>query len=144
MRSFLLITALITAIAGSASADQRQVAEVTVSPPSHTWILTFHTNGSVHAQYGSTPGDGASIPAGSFDFPALLDAVRRLESDEQLSTAQAAIRHEGQASTTAFYLRDDTLIRYLTESFRDDWRPDPGGDRFHQLLEDHPMFPEGT
>ena len=142
MRLLLPLILFLSLMSCSVADDTPEAQSVAVWTPSHAWLLTFKPDGSVHAQYGSTLGDGASVPAGTVDFLALLDDFKRLQTDERLKTAQVAIQYEGQTSTTAFSLRDDTLLRNMMNSFRNDWQPDPGGNRFHQLLKKYPLFSE--
>jgi hypothetical protein len=117
--------------------------EIIVHRLGRGWILTFHKDGRVHAQYGSTFGDGASVPRGTVTFDALLAAVGRLRVDKRVNeSTQVAIRRKGEASTTAFYISDDTLFRYLVASFRDKWQQDAGGTTFQELLTSHPIYSE--
>jgi hypothetical protein len=105
------------------------------------WIITFRPDGSVHTQYGAHAGDGASQPIGSVNFGALLKAVERLKSDKRVAgTSQVAVHRKGETTSTAFYLKDDTLFRYLITSFEDTWHPDLRGKRFGKLLELYPVY----
>ena len=134
----------IVARAGAASApagEDAQVLQVTVLI-GHGWIVDFYPDGRVHAQFGSLSGDGASVPAGSVRFDALLTAIGRLRVETRIDHGtQVAVLRAGETSVTAFYVSDDTLFRYLMTSLGDRWVQDPGGARFHELLKQHPMYP---
>lgn len=135
-----------------AVADEATVTEVSVVPQSeHFWFLKFLPDGSVHAQYGSNFGDNGWMPAGTVDFDALVRAIQRLRSDEPVEGGtQAALHEKGKQSATAFYLRDDTLLRYLVDAFQDQWRSglivdeaaEPAGSdsRFAELLRLRPIY----
>ena len=106
------------------------------------WIVDFHRDGRVHAQFGSLPGDGASVPEGTVGFDALLSTVQRLRVETKLAgVSQVAILRERETSTTAFYISDDTVLRSLIASLRDTWKQDAGGTRFHELLAQYPICP---
>lgn len=132
---------------GSAPQDTpalEQVVKITVLP-SHGWILDFYSDGRVHAQWGSLPGDGASVSEGTVRFEALLAAVRRLRVDTKVDGGtQVAIVEAREPSSTAFYVRDDTLFRFLVTSVSDKWVQDAGGTRFHELLKMHPIYPDDS
>ena len=118
-----------------------QVLKITVFSR-QGWILDFYPDGRVHAQWGSLPGDGASVPKGTVRFDALLAAIRRLRVEMKVNGGtQVAVVGEREPSTTAFYVSDDTLFRYLVASFSDKWTQDAGGTRFHELLKMHPIYP---
>jgi hypothetical protein len=112
---------------------------VHLSTPSG-WSIVFHRNGSVSAQYGSLPGDSATQPKGTVDFAALLKAVERLRSEHNTGGSQVGIHRKGTTSTTASYLKDDTLFRYLIASYSDTWKQTSFGDRFEELLKKNPIY----
>ena len=106
------------------------------------WIVDFYPDGRVHAQWGSLPGDGASTPKGTVRFDALLAALERLRVERRIDGGtQVAVLREQETTTTAFYVSDDTLFRYLVASFSDKWTQDEGGTRFQELLKMHPICP---
>ncbi len=117
-----------------------EAVDIKVFPGPGGWILEFFSDGSAHAHYGALPGDGASLPPGAVIFDALLDAVRRLRLEKEgRSDTQVAVRRKGSSTSSAFYVSDDTLFRYLVASFRGKWKPD--GPRFAQLLNSSPIYP---
>jgi hypothetical protein len=119
------------------------VQEIILSRVGKGWTIHFYPDGRAHAQYGSLPGDGASVPEGTVKFDALLAAVRRLRVEKRVNEdTQVAVRRKGETRTASFYVSDDTLFRYLVASFRGKWRPDQGGTRFHQILKSHPIYPD--
>ena len=106
------------------------------------WIVDFYPDGRVHAQWGSLPGDGASTPKGTVRFDALLAVLQRLRVERRSDGGtQVAVHRERETTATAFYVSDDTLLRYLVASFSDKWTQDEGGTRFHELLKMHPICP---
>jgi len=119
-----------------------EVVSIILHPHGLAWSITFRPNGSVHAQYGATLGDGASQAKGTVDFDALLQAVERLKIDKrQAKFSQVAVCRKGQTTVASFSLRDDTLFRYLIASFENTWMPDLHGlRRFGKLLESHPFY----
>ena len=142
----MLVVLLVGMVAdGGAASDptptSAQVLTITVFPR-QGWIVDFYADGRVHAQWGSLPGDGASVPKGAVRFDAFLAAVRRLRVEMKTGGGtQVAVLREREASTTAFYVSDDTLFRYLMASLSDKWTQDPGGTRFHELLKTYPFYP---
>ena len=139
---------LLSGIVANASAASNstgvspQAAQITVFTR-HGWIVDFYPDGRVHAQWGSLPGDGASVPEGTIRFDALLAAIRRLRVETKMDYGtQVAVLGVGETSTTAFYVSDDTLFRYLIASFSGKWKQDAGGTRFHELLKTHPIYPD--
>jgi len=123
-----------------ASAVDGQAVEIALTRLRAGWFIYFQPDGSVRATYGSGPG-GASQPKGSVDFDALLKAVKRLKSDKNTSGAtQDGIVRKGKTTFISFQLKDDTLFRYLIESFEDTWKADRAGMRFRELLDGHPIF----
>jgi hypothetical protein len=144
----LFLVVLLSGIVANVSAASNptgvspQVLQITVFAR-HGWIVDFYPDGRVHAQWGSLPGDGASVPAGTVRFDALLAAIRRLRVETKMDYGtQVALLGVGETSTTAFYVSDDTLFRYLMASFSGKWKQDPGGTRFHELLKIHPIYPD--
>jgi hypothetical protein len=128
-------------VASDPRREPEQALKITVFPR-QGWILDFYPDGRVHAQWGSLPGDGASLPEGTVGFEALLAAIRRLRVDAKIENGtQVAVLEASAPSATAFYVSDDTLFRYLVMSFGDRWRQDAGGTRFHELLEANPIYP---
>jgi hypothetical protein len=119
------------------------VQEIILSRVGKGWTIHFYPDGRAHAQYGSLPGDGASVPERTVTFDALLAAVRRLRVEKRVhEDTQVAVRRKGETSTGSFYVSDDTLFRYLVASFRGKWRPDRGGTRFQEILKSHPIYPD--
>ena len=107
------------------------------------WIVDFYPDGRAHVQWGSLPGDGASVPAGTVGFDALLTASERLRVEAKTDGgAQVAVLRERESTTTAFYVSDDTMFRQVLASLRDKWTQDVGGARFHELLALHPICPD--
>jgi len=144
----LLLAVLLSGTVANASAASNptgvspRVLQVTVLPR-QGWIVDFYPDGRVHAQWGSLPGDGASVPEGTVRFDALLAAIRRLRAETKTGYGtQVAVLGVGETSTTAFYVSDDTLFRYLIASFSGKWKQDAGGTRFHELLKTHPIYPD--
>lgn len=106
----------------------------------HAWSIEFKPDGSVHAQYGSLPGDEADLPAGTVDFKSLVSCTRTLRASAGRSGRSQVIVYDGtDASRTAFYLRDDTLYVYLLSSFAAMWTPRCPSDRFEKLINAHPL-----
>lgn len=103
------------------------------------WIIEFKHDGSVRVQYGSGPFDNLSMPKGTVHFPALIDAMERLRSDKKIDGgAQTSFARRGESSSTSFYLKDDTLLRYLIDSFAGKWHAN--NERALSLLKSHPIF----
>lgn len=115
------------------------------------WSVRFFPDGSVQAQYGSLPGDGAMLPRGSVDFGALVrctkmlrDPAPKLPPDE--TTSQVGFHDGTETSGIAFCLTNDVLYRYLIQSFSGKWQGGGFGGksalshRVEKLLQDHPMF----
>lgn len=81
----------------------------------------------------------ATLPAGSVRFDALVAALQRLRSDEKIDGGtHAGLHPEGAEHVQGFYLRDDTLPRYLVASFADQWTSN--NPRFPDLLNRHPIY----
>ncbi len=144
----LFVIVLLSGIVANASAASNptgvspRVLQVTVFTR-QGWIVDFYPDGRVHAQWGSLPGDGASVPEGTVRFDALLAAIRRLRVEMKIDYGtQVAVLGAGETSITAFYVSDDTLFRYLIASFSAKWKQDAGGTRFHELLKTHPIYPD--
>ncbi len=142
----LFLGVLLSGIMANASAASNpagvspQVLQITVFTR-HGRIVDFYPDGRVHTQWGSLPGDGASVPEGTVRFDALLAAIRRLRVETRMDYGtQVAVLGVGEPSTTAFYVSDDTLFRYLMASFGGKWKQDAGGTRFHELLKIHPIY----
>jgi hypothetical protein len=138
----VIALSLITVLSGivASAGVSSPVLQVTVFT-GRGWIVDFYPDGRVHAQFGSLPGDGASVPAGTVRFDALLAAIRRLRAETRVDHGtQVAVREAGETSATAFYISDDTLFRYLVASFSDRWVQDAGGTRFHELVTRHPIY----
>jgi hypothetical protein len=157
VRAFVAVAALLT-LASSVSADGQdrpvpdkapvdasKVDEIWLFPPEQSgWIIRFRPDGSAHAQYGSGLGDAAKLPKGSVDFGSLLKAAYRLKSDkglEQLSTISVSFK---DGTNTAFSVKDDTLFRYLIDSFDKKWEPELGGTRFDTLRRKYPIYKESA
>ena len=85
------------------------------------WIFTFHPNGSVTAQYGSSVGNTGHLPKETVDFSALLSCLQYSLSQQSSSltntTYYVALQKKGASSTTAKPLIDDSIIRYLLAQF---------------------------
>jgi hypothetical protein len=129
-------------VASDPRPEPQQVLKITVFPR-QGWILDFYPDGRVHAQWGSLPGDGASLPEGTIKFEALLAAIRRLRIETKIDNGtQVAVLEGREPSATAFYVSDDTLFRYLMVSLHDKWAQDAGGTRFRELLEANPIYPD--
>ena len=146
MARVLLVTLLVGMVASSGAASEptptpAPALTITVFPR-QGWIVDFYPDGRVDAQWGSLPGDGASVPKGTVRFDALLAAIRRLRVETKTGRGtQVAVVGAREPSATAFYVSDDTLFRYLMASFGDKWTQDAGGTRFHELLEMYPFYP---
>lgn len=136
----VLLSGLDAGAASNPTGGSAQALQITIFIR-HGWIVDFYPDGRVHAQWGSLAGDGASLPEGTVSFDALLAAVRRLRVETKTDHGtQVAVLGAGETSTTAFYVSDDTLFRYLTASFSGKWKQDAGGTRFHELLRIHPIY----
>jgi hypothetical protein len=105
----LFLVVLLSGIAANAGAASNptgvspQVLQVTIFT-THGWIVDFYPDGRVHAQWGSLPGDGASVPEGTVRFDALLAAIRRLRVETKMDRGtQVAVLRAGETSTTAIY-----------------------------------------
>jgi hypothetical protein len=147
MFSLSLIVLLSGMVANGTAPSQKPapepVQEIILSRVGKGWTIHFYPDGRAHAQYGSLPGDGASIPEGTVAFDALLAAVRQLRVEKRVNEdTQVAVRRKGGTSARSFYVSDDTLFRYLVASFRGKWRQDRGGTRFHEILKSHPIYPD--
>ena len=146
----LSLTVLLSGMVANGTAPSQKpapasepVQEIILSRVGKGWTIHFYPDGRAHAQYGSLPGDGASVPEGTVTFDALLAAVRRLRVEKRVNEdTQVAVRRKGETSTRSFYVSDDALFRYLVASFRGKWRQDRGGTRFHEVLKSHPIYPD--
>jgi hypothetical protein len=125
---------------GDASVPARAVMIMVVCRQG--WIVEFHPDGRAHAQWGSLPGDGASVPTGTVDFGRLLETLERLRVETRVEGGlQVAIHRRGETSATAFHVSDAAPLRSLIASLRDKWRQDAGGARFHELVRRQPICP---
>jgi hypothetical protein len=106
------------------------------------WSVDFFPDGSARLQYGSSGGDNARVPAGSVDFDEFLAAVRKLRVETRPPNGtQVSIIHQGEETSGAFFVSDDSLFRRTIESL--EWRnQQPLSDRFLDLLKKYPIFPE--
>ncbi len=135
-----LVTALLL-ITSPAFADDA-VSRVVIVPANGPWFINVSPDGNANVWLRTDPNIKATLPPDSFDFDALVTALKRLQTDEKPeSPTHAGFLMEGADNADGFFLTDDTLIRYLVASFADEWQ---GNDLFRKALRDQPMFPEGA
>jgi hypothetical protein len=106
------------------------------------WFVDFFPDGSARVNYGSSGGDSASAPAGSVDFDELLAAARTLRVEKRPPNETQIAINTGEGTTKSFFISDDSLFRRTIESLEDKWKPQLPCDRFRELLEKYPIFPE--
>jgi hypothetical protein len=125
--------------------NDNEVKSIVLTPaePSSGWMIEFFADGRVNAQCGSALGDAVNLPKGSVDFKSLLKAACRLKSDKQLDLDQAsliALSFKDEPGI-GFSLSDDTLFRYLIDSFKGKWQPDLAViGRVDKFLREHPIY----
>lgn len=119
------------------------IERVSLHTPAFAWRIDFFPDGSVAAQYGSLPGDGAKLPAGTVDFSAVVAEVQRQQTDERIEGgAQAAIWKRGETSVKASYLKEDALFRELFQSVDNQWvtKFEVRSGRFDELRKAYPIY----
>jgi sugar diacid utilization regulator len=110
-------------------------------PPRQSgWYLRFFPDGSAQAQYESGLADGANITKGTVHFGALVNAAERLKSDQQADRVSQVSVHFKNETQKAYFLKDDTLFRYLIDSFDGQWQQEFGIERFQQLRRQYPIY----
>ena len=123
-------------------ADVSDVESVEVCPPGRRWFLTIGADGSASIQYGSTAGDSASLPKGTFDFKAVVAEVLRQQSAAPVldtTHAHAGLKMKDKNQIEFHPLKDDTYFRDLVASASGKWQDE--GWRFDELREKYPIFP---
>lgn len=155
MHSQLLSLLLLFNLNSLSLGEERIAEEISIELQSG-WGIRFFPEGDGRVQYGALPQHGAQLSAGTVDFPALIKAIQRLKINSKKKKPNhicAAIGYKGEDYSPGFHLRDDTLIRYLVDSFGNryvagnfgnDLQPRLKNKVFFDLLKDHPYFPDGT
>jgi hypothetical protein len=138
-----ILTALLTCIAACAIAAEPKVTGLTVF--TGTWLIDIDANGRATAQYGSTPGDSGYVDEGTIDFPSLLQEIanaKRKSAKETGDRFQIAVQREGETTTAAFTLADDSCIERTLAHLDRKWKPHPIGQRFNELKAKYPIIPK--
>lgn len=135
-------TALLVLLVAGAIAGEPQVDRISVF--TGTWLIVFEPTGRAAAYYGSNPGDSGYVEEGTVDFKALLETLTKAEkknAKESSDRFQVSIHKEGQTTTTAFVLIDDSLIQRTLVELDGKWKPHLVGQRFSDLKAKCPIIP---
>jgi hypothetical protein len=81
------------------------------------WILRFYKDGSAELQYGSSFGDGATTPEGTFSFKNVYDKlVQGLKKGRESGDVSVAFHVLGTHSTRAKYIEFELAKPYLRKA----------------------------
>jgi len=124
-------------------AELSKVVQIEITPPPNPrWFLTIRPDGSASIQYGSGPGDSASLPAGTLNFQAIAAEVVKRESVKTIpGSSSAVLWRKGEHSAEFHSLTNDDYFRNLIESVSNKWRKVP---RFDELRKEFPIYPPVT
>lgn len=101
------------------------------------WCFSLFPDGRVVAQYGSSAGDDATLPAGSIDFESVVQRARGLLLQEKGRTdAQLVIIEDDAPGHSSQYLAEDDFLREVLFRNWGKWTFGFGGEaRLRPLLE---------
>jgi hypothetical protein len=115
------------------------IVEIIVWPGGPAWGFRIFRDGGAILQYGSDPGDNASLPPGTLDFDFILESVAGQQSAQGTNglTAVGLVR-KGESATRMFWLADDTYFRNLFPWITDKWKNK--GPHFDELMKTDPIY----
>jgi hypothetical protein len=116
------------------------IEEISVGTPTG-WILRVGEDGAGRIEYGSSFGDSAAFPKGTFAFADLLSRLKAVTHEQGTCPPDctAAFRKRGESSTKAVCISDLELIRQFMEKAVS-MASGNGSQRVQEILKEHPFL----